>query len=35
MGKTEYQQIIITRLKKLREEKGYSQQSIVMGKLVI
>nr|WP_314699004.1 helix-turn-helix transcriptional regulator [uncultured Prevotella sp.] len=28
MGKTEYQQIIITRLKKLREEKGYSQQSI-------
>lgn len=28
MGKTEYQQAIIAKLRKLREEKGYSQQKI-------
>jgi len=28
MGKTEYQQAIITKLRKLREERGYSQQRI-------
>lgn len=28
MGKTEYQQAIITKLRKLREERGYSQQCI-------
>lgn len=28
MGKTEFQQVIITKLRKLREEKGYSQQNV-------
>ena len=28
MGKTKYQQTIIAKLRRLREEKGYSQQKI-------